>query len=393
MDIKKWRRIIRKYFPDLLLGAEVIASVFCELLIKDITKPLWIIIIDVWGSGKTIVVNFFSGVESMIHRLDNLTKHSLISHAANRTEEELMNKIDLLPKLENRVLLVRDFTSLFAKDDNELRPILSDFTRALDGEGLETASGVHGTRGYKKELLFMIAGASIPMTSRVWNLISNLGSRILALYLDIKEDDELTLVEQNISNISTEEKEKICRKATTELINKIRSKGKVAWSSKEDKNLLIVIARVAKLTASLRAFINEDYIPLPENPRRLNRMLYNLAKGHALLCGRNYIEKEDVALVIKVALSTTSIHRAKIIERLISNEGEVFATELMRALKCSRPIALKYMKEFRRLGIVKLIKVREVVGRPEFKLKLRDELSWFISKEFLSFLHTQDPNS
>jgi hypothetical protein len=388
MEVKEWRKIIKEQFPDLLEGAEVVASVFCELLIKDIDKPLWMIIIDLWGGGKTVVVNFFRRVTSMIKPLDNLTKSSILSHAANRTEEEL-KKIDLLPQIKNKVLLVRDFTSLFSKDDKELRPILGDFTRALDGEGLETSSGVHGTRGYNEELLFMIAGASAPMTSRVWNLISQLGSRILALYLNLKEDDELTLVEQNVSSISTKEKERICRKATAELINKIGSKGRVTWSEKEDTELLLIIARVAKLTVSLRAFINEDGIPLPENPRRLNRMLYNLTRGHALLCGRNHIEREDVELVIKVALSTTSIHRARIIEKLINNKGEVFTREVMDALKCSRPIAIKHMREFRRLGIVKLVRINEAVGRPEFKLKLNDELSWFISEEFLGFWHTQ----
>jgi predicted transcriptional regulator len=390
MTVEKWRKIIKEHFPDLLEGAEVIASVFCELLIKDITKPLWMIVIDVWGSGKTILVNFFSEIVEMIKSLDNLTKSAILSHAANRTNEDLENNVDLLPKMENKVLLVRDFTSLFAKDDKELRPILADFTRALDGEGLETSSGVHGTRGYKRKLLFMIAGASTPMTSRVWKLISTLGSRILTLYLNIKEDDELTLVEQNMAAIPTEDKEKICRKATSELINKIRDEGKVTWTKKEDRDLLLVIARVAKLTAYLRAVVNEDFIPMPENPRRLNRMLYNLSRGHALLCGRKHIEMEDVRLVIKVALSTTSIHRSKIINKLLNNKGKISTDDVMTSLQCSRPIAIRYMKEFRHLGLAKLIKIRETVGRPEFELKLKKEYAWFISSEFIELVYAQN---
>jgi hypothetical protein len=227
------------------------------------------------------------------------------------------------------------------------------------------------------------------MTSRVWRLISTLGSRILALYLNIKEDDDTTLVEQNISDVSTEEKEDICKEATAKLINQIKKEGIVTWNKdKEDRNLLIAIAKISKLTAHLRAFINEDCLLMIENPRRLNHMLYNLARGHALLCGRSYIAKEDVALIAKVALSTTSMHRAQIIEKLINNNGSVYTTEVMESLECSRPIAIKYMRQFRYLRVTKLIKVREAAGRPEFKLKLKDEFTWFISKEFLGLLHT-----
>jgi hypothetical protein len=45
-------------------------------------------------------------------------------------------------------------------------------------------------------------------------------------------------------------------------------------------------------------------IPTIEEPDRAMQQLANLAKGHALLTGRNYVTIEDLPIIIKVVLST-----------------------------------------------------------------------------------------
>jgi hypothetical protein len=47
--------------------------------------------------------------------------------------------------------------------------------------------------------------------------------------------------------------------------------------------------------------------PIIENPSRANIILYNIVRAHALeIRGRNYITKEDIPIIIKIALSTDS---------------------------------------------------------------------------------------
>lgn len=394
MDVQSWKGIIKDQFPSLIEAAITGASVACQLFIKDIINPFGLIFIDASGAGKTISVNFFSRIKDLVIALDNFTKASFISHASNIKREDL-EKIDLLPQLKDKLLLVREFSTYFSKRDDDLRELLGILTRVFDGEGLTTSSGVHGTREYKGKYLFMMIGASTPISQRAWELMSQLGSRILCLYLNTPEKTDLDLVKQNMSKSSLGEKEIICRVATDKLIRRIRKEGKVAWNrDKEKKSLMFIIARLAKLTANLRGFVDADKIPMIEKPDRLNQMLYNLARGHARLYGRNYIVKEDLKVVVKVGLSTTSIYRSKIINKLIENDGVLSTREVMRHIRCSRPVAIKYMFEFKFLGIVGIRKKSASgSGRPEYKIILKEQYDWITEKEFKQLLYTQGQNT
>ena len=42
-----------------------------------------------------------------------------------------------------------------------------------------------------------------------------------------------------------------------------------------------------------------------EDIKRAGQVLTNLARGHALITGRNYITMEDVGIVVKTVLSTS----------------------------------------------------------------------------------------
>jgi MoxR-like ATPase len=154
-----------------------------------------------------------------------------------------------------------------------------------------------------------------------------------------KSDEELA--EQIISKVSPKQKEKICAEATAELFRTIQQKGKIKWdSSKEKKDLLLAIARIARLSAHIRGYVNEDGFPSIEKPDRINYLLYNLARGHALLCGRNYINESDLPLVIEVALASTTIQKAKIVKLLLQREGCVTTTEVKSVYIAHDPLQL-----------------------------------------------------
>jgi hypothetical protein len=51
--------------------------------------------------------------------------------------------------------------------------------------------------------------------------------------------------------------------------------------------------------------------------------LRNLAIANSIAQGRDYQTKEDVKLIIKVAFSTTRIHRSKLLDLLLQNNGEL----------------------------------------------------------------------
>ena len=74
-------------------------------------------------------------------------------------------------------------------------------------------------------------------------------------------------------------------------------------------------------------------------------MLRNLAIGNAISQGRNYINLEDISLIMNVALSTTTRARSELVRLLLRNSGELTTSNIVKENKISSPFAKKTMRE------------------------------------------------
>ena len=221
VDIQGWRKVISKYFLGLLFPAEVGLSVLCQLRIKDIRYPFGLVYLGVPSSGKTITLNFFSELGSeFVFTTDDFTPSSFVSHAVNVEKDKLPER-DLLPKIKNKILLVRDLTPMFAKREEDLTKLIGILTRVFDGEGYESNTGVHGKRGYKGEHVFMFLAASTPIGQRAWKGVSQFGARLFFLNVDPPDKNPMELANQISGYPSVKKKEKICREATKTIFTSI----------------------------------------------------------------------------------------------------------------------------------------------------------------------------
>ena len=193
--ITQWRHVIAKNFPALTRPAEVSASVMMQLLLNDAANPFALVLLDVPSSGKTITENFFD-VPLLSYTTDHFTPAALVSNATNVKREELVN-VDMLPRIRYKTLIVRDLAPIFGAKEDALLEMVGKLTRALDGEGLETDSGVHGQRGYKGDYLFMMLAGSTPLSPRVYKVLGTLGSRLFFLQLHSKTKSHGQLIAQN----------------------------------------------------------------------------------------------------------------------------------------------------------------------------------------------------
>jgi len=393
VEIEEWKEVLNKEFPDLLLPAEIGISVIAQLLISDIKNPFALVYVDVPSSGKTITLNFFSNIDKA-YTTDNFTPASFVSHSANTKKKDLEAN-DMLPQIKNKVLIVRDLAPIFAKRDEDVQAMLGILIRVLDGEGLETNSGLYGKRGYVGDYLFMMLSASTPIRPRIWKSMGNLGSRLFFVNIASKEKDEETLANQLVNSCRI--KENLCREITTKFIESLWNKypDGIDWNkTDDDKDMMKIIARIAKALAKLRSSINvwEDYAgdkkynhtqPITEMPDRLNQSFYNLARGHAFIYNKKKIGLEDIKIVLKVALDSAPPNRSKIFRTLLEKNGKLSTEEVVKKLKCSRPTALILMKELSILGIVDLnIDIGEEVGlTAEREITLKKKFEWFISEE------------
>ncbi len=390
-----WKSVVIKNFPELKFPAEVGLSIMAQILITDVTNPFALVFVDVPSSGKTIAINFFSEIEGLTYATDKFTPASFVSNSANVSKEELKD-IDLLPRLKYKMFMIRDLATLFSKRDDDLNESLGILTRVLDGEGLNTDSGVHGQRQYVGEYLFMLLAASTPIPPRVWKMMGNLGSRLFFLKMLSKEKSETELAEQLIDQ-SYKQKEKQCREITKDFLQTLWFKNPegVIWEkSKDDRETVVMISRCAQLLAKLRGVINvwkdksvdgneyEYTQPVIEKPDRINQLFYNLARGHALVCGRRQINNFDLKLVIEISIDSAPTTRAKLFRALLDIKGIMATKEVMEALNCSRPTALKEMEALKILKVCNLsANGLGSVGEPEKFISLTDEFSWIMSEK------------
>ncbi len=396
ISFAEWKETVRQQFPDCAFAAETGLAVISQLLIKDITNPFALVLVDVPSSGKTITTNFFDGLEGLTYASDKFTPASFVSNASNVKREKLA-EIDLLPRLRYHMFLVRDLATLFSKREDDLQECLGILTRVLDGEGFKTDSGIHGERAYIGEYLFMMLAASTPISSRVWRIMGSLGSRLFFLNMNGRNKSEGELADQLVS-MAVKDKERECRIATKHFLFGLwhRHQEGIEWNRQSDpRDCLLVITRCAKLLANLRGIVSlwkvnkrddapdeYDYQPpVIEKPDRIAQLFYNLCRGHAVVAGRSQINEEDLRFVIELAIDSSPPTRAKLVSILIENGGELKTTQVETLLQCSKTTALKEMETLKALNVCDIAEHGGMIGQPEKIIRLKQDFRWFMSDE------------
>ena len=400
VSFDQWRAVIKENFPALAGSAEICLSVVAQKLINDVSNQFALALVDVPASGKTITLNFFDGATELTYTTDNFTPASFVSHASNVKREDL-GTVDLLPRIRYRTLIVRELGSIFGAKDDDLIKSLGILTRVLDGEGLETDSGVHGRRGYKGDYLFMLLAGTPPIPPRVFKIMGNFGSRLFFLSLHTPDEDDDELIAQN-KGTARKLKESECKEATENFLRTLwaANPSGVEWNKTGDPDdCLRVIARCARLLAALRGAINvwrsdeggeklSHNMPVIEKPHRINCLLYNLARAHALICGRRQITAEDLWPVLDVTFDSAPTIRAKIFRAFIKAGGSLSTSGVVKVLRCSPPTARKEMEALSVLRIADKAAVDQdgEAGRPETEITLAERFAWFGSTECKSLM-------
>lgn len=414
------KQTIKEQFPELWETVEIELSVKSILNVKDITLPFACIILGPPSSSKTVGIELLRDTPNTFYT-DSFSAKSFVSHNTSVPRDRLQ-QIDLLPKIKNKLFLSPELSPTFSKKDEELIETLGILIRVLDGKGYESDSGAQGHRGYTGEYMFAWLGAAVEISRRVHKHLSTLGPKLYFYRLSKiskTEDDYIRLLQgenfgdrvQKIMIKMTEYLEWFdrypCEDPPNELEQQQDEGGitslvvKIEWNKKKDeKKALEYIVKLAGLLAHLRGTLQTwetrdtqgvDYaytIPIIEERGRAVTQLYNLARGHALSQGRNFITVKDISLVIKVVLSTASIERVKVFDLLLERGGRLSTSQITKGLTTSNPTARRTMAEFKGLEIVNLLgdleeeSNQQLYDNTEKTMILRPEFGWFLSKEF-----------
>jgi hypothetical protein len=385
-SLQRLDTVIRKHYPALLTSVHAMLAVFASMAMKGRTKPLSLIFETPSGYGKTATLQMAfpkdedSPLAKLVYRSDKFTPRSFVSHAANVKKED-MPKLDLLPKLENRVLITKELAPILRGRVEELQDNFSILISVLDGKGFLSDSGMHGQRGYDRSILFNWIGATTPLPAATHRLMSQLGTRLLFFEVPAKPPTAEEL-KAYLRNGDPDAAERKCQSAVNIFLASFFYDHPISTIEPATMEfpdaLQDELIRWVSFLVTARAEIRfENELPtaaLPtEGPWKVANYFKQLAFGHALIHGRKVIDESDLAFVGDVALSSTPGHLRSII-RALRTQPVVDSALAGTLCGVSRPTARKYLQELHVLGIVTLAK-----GPGDFDsyvVTLREEYGW-----------------
>ncbi len=393
---QKLRLVYEKYFPGKFWVLETCLSVRAMLEIDGVTLPFMLILLGSPSAGKSTVIAIVGSLPDSF-ALDSFTPKAFVTQMANKSEEDLA-KIDLLKQIENKIFLTSELAPLFSVRDDQLGEIFGILTRVLDGQGYKNSSGAHGSRGYDK-IFFVWIGAAVDVPKKIWPIIASLGPKEYFLRIDMKVsyEEEQKKILENMQGLTYEQKVQEINEGLKEYWDAVtsfpnRNGHKIVWNSaKDQQSAMMKIIQYAQLLAKIRGHVpsddtkytsGSDYAfvsPIIEDPNRATHALYNVARGHALCHGRNYITDDDVHVIRKIVLSSASRERVEIVRLLIENNGELTSSQLVEFRKVSKMTSLKIMRQLEILGLVDRVKTSGMT-KDFLAIRLKEQFRWILDK-------------
>jgi len=257
--------------------------------------PVWLFAIAPSGSAKTELLRAFS--TEQIYSISTLTPQTFISGLKGS------NNVDLLPKLNGKVLIIKDFTSILSKKNEDQTAIFADLREAYDGYLEKSFGSGVGTKRYTSRF-GIIAGVTDAID--MYRVVhSQLGERFLKCRLH--NDAKASINKAGDLAGREDEMREDLRLATT---------GCLTCYSNIVKELMVVdvenqtkqrIKALANITAKLRSEVARDrfhkvqYQPNAEVGTRLSKQLLKLGQALAIFYENSTVSAYEYEALLRIA--------------------------------------------------------------------------------------------
>jgi len=386
--------------PEIWPGLVFELSILRVLDIEGCTLPFIGVILGRPSSYKTVIISLLKKWHKAFYT-DNFTARSFVSPSTAVNTKEELEEIDMLPKIKNRLFLTPELSPMFTAKEDDLIQLLGTITRIADGHGYVSDSGAHGHRGYDEDIMFTWVGAAVDIPYKVYRILGNLGAKLYYFRMEFQDDTPEQLLDYTTAGDEFNNRKNEIQNVLFDYLNWFEIwpdlKPKIRWDrTRDDSEALRYITNMADLLSYLRCVAQvwethdtqgSDYafsISQREHPRRAITCLSNLARGHALLTGRNYITLDDIPMIIKTALDTAQIERVSLFSLLIANNGTLTTNQILESLNVSKSTALRTMAEFKAIGLVTIEEKQQTgAGMPSKVMGLNPRFNWFLSDELI----------
>jgi len=317
------------YFTDEEVIELQLAALIGEKLPGD---PIWLLIVAPPGASKTETLRPFI-VSDDFFPLSDLTSRTFVSGLMVGKGKNRKKIEDLLPQLNKKVLIFKDFTTILEKGKEERQEIFAQLREIYDGSFSKKFGTIDKTIRYKSRF-GLLAGVT-PIVDKHWKMMQQLGER----FLKVRWNEDIDKVTTRAREIEGEEK-KMRQQLSKVAMNfmegidfsKIPKFDDEKYGSDLDKIAkFVAIARTPVVIRDYRSDFYFDYIPTPERPTRLVKQFKKFAKALALIRGRFEVNDRDIETIRRIAKDTVPQDRLKILEAIGKYEKNNFNG-------CPRPI-------------------------------------------------------
>lgn len=324
---------------------------------------LWMFLVGPPGSAKTEVLSTLSKCPES-YFTSSLTPQALISGGSSK------NGIDpsLIPKLDQKVLIVKDFTTILTKREQERDEIFGILRDAYDGN----CSKVFGT-GDKKSYIskFSIISAVTPKIYELAETHQSLGERFLKFCVghNLEHESEQEVIQKAISNLAQEDGMR------TEMADAMAHF--IAWKiqSIDLKKLPTIPLDIQKKTIALAQFgarmrgtvardkYRPDMVqmaPSAEVGSRLGKQLAKLLVSLAIVNDRKEVNENDYRLAKKCMLDTIPQRTEMIVREMLKSLKDPAKTTTVKLL--SRDTRFPQTTIARQMADLDLLRIAEKHG-------------------------------
>ena len=297
------------------------------------------------GSTKTTTLRSFGETANdFVYPVSSITEKTLVSG--------LPESKDLIPRLNGRAVIIKDFTSIASKKDDSQAQIFADIREITDGYiKKEFGNGVikeyHGINSS-----FLCACTNI--IERQYSMHSQLGQR--AIFMRPRNDP----VEARKRATQNRGHEDVIRSEIHEVMIKFIRE----MHARIDIGMLPTVpdwfdekmGSLYDFLAIVRTQIHKDFhgnideIPEPEFPTRIAMTLTKLCEIHGLIFGRSELNESDYNFGKRIILDNVPTQRLQLL-KVIGDEWSSTAS-LAKMARLPTASSKRILDELQALGIV-----------------------------------------
>jgi hypothetical protein len=309
---RKWMHLPNPELLDIIYG-----TLLGNRLPGD---PLWLFLVAPPGGAKSEFLMSL-GKAPKVMTTTSLTPHALVSGAVSPGGGDP----SLIPKLDGKVLVIKDFTSILSMNATARDEILGVLRDAYDGE----TTKIFGTGLIKSyQSLFGIIAGVTPAYQMFSAIHASLGERFICYRIRIPGRIDIggDIIARAIDNIAKEGK----------------MRGDLQGVANEALNIEVNLDKLPKIRAPMRkklvglaqwvaatraVVVRERYTremmfkPVAEIGTRLAKQLAKLALGIGLYHQATELTDEHYSILVKVARDTVPDRVEDILRQMWLNEG------------------------------------------------------------------------